>query len=907
MPMNNLFSPLITIYKALYLFAYDITGNYGISLVLLSLFTFIVLYPFTKKAQHIQNKEHRIQSVLGPQIESIKKHYSGREQYEQLQWLYRRYSYHPLYAIRSALGFIFQIPFLTTAYYMLSGLAEIQGVSWGLISNLGGQDQLLGGVNILPFVMTLVTVVYAFVMPGISKKERMQTIGIGVFFLVLLYTAPSALLIFWTCNLIWSLLDSLLSEKLAWIGEYIAENELAIHIIFALAVTAGLFVPIEIYIKNASQLWFELQDIGKYFFLDTLKYIFVLLIPYIICRNKQIKHTYLSILTGILLGVFLQSYIIGTDYGMFDGHKIQWEKYTLTGIINTIIWISCLGIPFHVFSKTKCNTQKLKRIVKPLIFFMITAQCITLLFILKDNLVKNVDFLEDGKAGILTTRSMYTVSDKDNIIVFLLDGFAADVFEEIQQKNPELLNEFKDFIYYPDTISSFGYTYYSLPEILTGMMYNPKDNYTDYISHAWSVTPYYRILREKNFAIDLYTSGRYVDKKAPIRNLNIETITLNYNTVEYFRALAWFRIVPHFLKFLYYQYQPDNLNTAVQNANSIPYKENDREFFIGLEKHFQINEGQNCLKFYHLNGMHGPYILDENVELVGEEKSNYYKQAVGSLAIVKKYIELMKRHNIYDYATIVILADHGTHNTIGSRPIFFIKPQNRSSIKLSFDHTPITVADLMPMIFSNKKDFNIDQPGIQANHGKRFFYYEDIKNKKFLRYEVQGPASNLESWKEVNEVQKSPVVDRDYRIGQVIDFSFDGNSQKYKGFGWKEKEDWAGTFMAENEAELILNITNTSDIKSNLILRVVGSAYLGGLKSRKVKVFANECFVGECEFDNKVTDINHTNNALPIPKALVNRHSPMRLRFLIEDPESFTRGKESNIAVMIEKCQLIKN
>ena len=176
MPMNNLFSPLITIYKALYLFAYDITGNYGISLVLLSLFTFIVLYPFTKKAQHIQNKEHRIQSVLGPQIESIKKHYSGREQYEQLQWLYRRYSYHPLYAIRSALGFVFQIPFLTTAYYMLSGLTEIQDVSWGIIPNLGAPDHLLNGINILPFVMTLVTVVYAFVMPGISKKERMQTV-----------------------------------------------------------------------------------------------------------------------------------------------------------------------------------------------------------------------------------------------------------------------------------------------------------------------------------------------------------------------------------------------------------------------------------------------------------------------------------------------------------------------------------------------------------------------------------------------------------------------------------------------------------------------------------------------------------------------------------------------------------
>ena len=63
--MYNLFSPLIGIYKALYLFAYDFTGNYGLALVLLSLFTFVVLYPFNKKAQQIQNKEHKPSQIHG--------------------------------------------------------------------------------------------------------------------------------------------------------------------------------------------------------------------------------------------------------------------------------------------------------------------------------------------------------------------------------------------------------------------------------------------------------------------------------------------------------------------------------------------------------------------------------------------------------------------------------------------------------------------------------------------------------------------------------------------------------------------------------------------------------------------------------------------------------------------------
>ena len=228
--MGIFFDFLIKIYKAIYLFAYDNTGNYGLALVLLSLFTYIVLYPFNKKAKLVQNKEYKIQSILVPQINAIKKQYCGHEQYEQLQWLYRRYGYHPLYAIRSATGLFLQIPFLTAAYYMLSGLVEIQGVSWGVIPNLGSPDHLLGGINVLPFVMTVVTVFYTFVIPKMSQKERLQTVAIGFFFLVLLYNAPSALIIFWSCNLLWSLLDTMLSGKLAWLGNWYYENELALVI-----------------------------------------------------------------------------------------------------------------------------------------------------------------------------------------------------------------------------------------------------------------------------------------------------------------------------------------------------------------------------------------------------------------------------------------------------------------------------------------------------------------------------------------------------------------------------------------------------------------------------------------------------------------------------------------------------
>ena len=67
--MQSIFYPLEQLYKFLYLSVYDITGDYGIALILLSLFIYIILFPFNQKAQQIQNAEREVQSIISPQIE----------------------------------------------------------------------------------------------------------------------------------------------------------------------------------------------------------------------------------------------------------------------------------------------------------------------------------------------------------------------------------------------------------------------------------------------------------------------------------------------------------------------------------------------------------------------------------------------------------------------------------------------------------------------------------------------------------------------------------------------------------------------------------------------------------------------------------------------------------------------
>jgi len=899
--MQNLFSPLEKIYKALYLFAYDLTGNYGLALILLSFFTFIVLYPFNKKAQQIQNKEHKVQAILAPQISEIKKQYSGREQYEQLQWLYRRYGYHPLYAIRSALGLLLQIPFLTAAYYMLSGLAEIQGVSWGMIPNLGSPDHLLGGINILPFVMTLVTVLYAFVMPGISKKERIQTVGIGVFFLILLYSAPAALLIFWTCNLIWSLLDSLLSEKLALVGEYVDENELALHVIFALSLTIGFLIPTEVYIKNVSQLWFNIKDILKFFLIDTARYVAILMLAYIICKRKKLRIVYLSILIGLLLGVFLQTHIISFDYGLFDGHEIEWDKYTKVGFVNTLIWLLCLIIPFLIFRSQKFDIVKIKRHVKPFAFTIVVVQCVALLMTLKNNpVLKDVTF-ESGKVGVLTTKDLYTVSSKDNIIVFLLDAFDAEVFEEIQRKDPKILNTFKDFTYYPDTTSSFGFTIYSLPEILTGRLFDPSSQkYPDFLNTAFENNKYYNVLKNNQYIIDLYTSGDFVSQSAPINNLITTKFVLDKEMVNKFSTLAKFRMAPHYLKRYYYKYDPNLQNSMIANKSIQMYRLDDIQFYQDLKQGLKIAKNGNRFNFYHLEGMHYPWVVDENMKpLKTGEKGTAYKAALGKLKIVNEFMGQMKKLHLYDNAAIAILADHGYNYALGRRPIFMIKQPNNHHERLTVSNRVTTVSDLLTIVCAR---FGVSTNSENYIKEVRNFYLED-KNGNFIKYAIQKGSHRQGAWNLIGRVEKYRGGDRSYRIGDVIDFSLNGNSSRYKGKGWKENPNIRYSDIAAFEADMNLHIVNGME-KEGCIFTIRAHPLLSmfNMPYKSLSLFANGIKVANWIFEKD----DFEKVSCKIPQKVLN-NGQLNLLFVVEVPESFAHDKDvnANAQFAIDKVQLV--
>jgi YidC/Oxa1 family membrane protein insertase len=198
---------------------YNFSGNYGVSLILLSVAVSTLLVPFAHIAEKLQRRERDIQKRMKPKMDEYRSVFKGYELHLYITNLYRYHHYHPLYALRGLIGLFIQLPFFLGAYAFLTKYTGINGVSFLFLSDLGSPDRLiqLGSIeiNLLPFVMTAVNLLSGYVYGvQITRSENISIVAIALVFLVILYNAPSGLLLYWTCNNLYNLGKNILYRQI---------------------------------------------------------------------------------------------------------------------------------------------------------------------------------------------------------------------------------------------------------------------------------------------------------------------------------------------------------------------------------------------------------------------------------------------------------------------------------------------------------------------------------------------------------------------------------------------------------------------------------------------------------------------------------------------------------------------
>ena len=207
-------SPLELLFEVIFSVANRIIGNAGISIIFLSLAVNFLVLPLYKRADELQAEERDIQAKMASRIKHIKSTFKGDERFMMLQEYYRINHYKPIYALKSSVSLLLQIPFFIAAYNLLSGMQSFQGMKFGFIEDLGKEDAMfmIGNfpVNVLPILMTLINIVSGIIYTkGHPLRAKIQVYGLAAVFLVLLYHSPAGLVFYWLLNNVFSLVKNI--------------------------------------------------------------------------------------------------------------------------------------------------------------------------------------------------------------------------------------------------------------------------------------------------------------------------------------------------------------------------------------------------------------------------------------------------------------------------------------------------------------------------------------------------------------------------------------------------------------------------------------------------------------------------------------------------------------------------
>lgn len=835
--------PIECVYKAAYLFFYNYVHDYGIALICLSLFTYCLTHPLQNWAAKLQHAEKELQEVLSAQIAKIKSQYDGVERHNALKRLYKRYGYHPIMAVRSAIGVGMQIPFLMAAFYMLSELPDLDGVKWFFLENLKEPDRLFYGINVMPFVMTLINILSAVTTEGFSRKDIKQAGLVALVFLILLYDAPSALLVYWTMNNLISLgtniLQRFLGSNLYTIKKCTcdiftklirAEDKVYLVIIWAFIWTIGFWVPLDIFFRNTEEFWFGINDIFHWLILINVVVSVIAIVMVRLIKTKNILNVVGYVFFVLLLDVCIQSYMLNVSYGVLDGRSIDWGSYGSYGLYNALLWAGIIFVPLLLLFKFKLQ-QIVQCCAKVSVMLLIIQGTGLLYYVTSTDCIR-----ARHESAIVTTRGLLDFSQDENIIVIILDTFDSSYMQELLNSDygDTVRSVFKDFTYYPDTVGMYPTTKGAVPHIMTGRQYRNEVPYNEYIENAYEDNPLYNSLKNKDYIVEGYSLSYFY----PTNNPMFSNVEYGYYQISNkdkffidFYKLLMFRTAPHCLK-PYLLSATEDFDSYKGHEDKQLYLWNNGFFYTKLKKErVSTSKKSKNFKIYHLKGVHPPYDSNETFEMNGE-KYNRLDALKSCVTLTAEFFEQLRKNGIYDASTILVLADHG-NKELSQNPLFLIKNKNEKH-KLKVSDKQFSYSTLQEIFLGilDGKSVKENDIGVQD---REFYYYnwDDSWDAKFLpvikNFKCTGNASDLNSFQYTGI--KYGVFDNNYALGNEIDFSIMDN-MKYFIYGFSGAESWGAWSCARRAVmEFIVGDINY-DLRLNL-------DYIIFNRNQRIKVVVN--------------------------------------------------------------------
>jgi YidC/Oxa1 family membrane protein insertase len=178
-------------------YLYHLTNSYGVAIILFTIVIYSLFFPLKWRSSKAMKKAQK----LAPKMKELQEKIKGMKQNDprlkelQMDQLRLMKEGNPL---GGCLPLLIQMPFLFALYRAITISLDFRQASFLWIPDLSAAEPYL--IHILPILMTGTMVVLQLVTPAPSAdplQRKMMAIGMPIFMLYILWSAPSGLVLYW--------------------------------------------------------------------------------------------------------------------------------------------------------------------------------------------------------------------------------------------------------------------------------------------------------------------------------------------------------------------------------------------------------------------------------------------------------------------------------------------------------------------------------------------------------------------------------------------------------------------------------------------------------------------------------------------------------------------------------------
>ncbi len=199
---------------------HNISGSWGVAIILLTLVIRTVLWPLQSKAQSSMKR----MGLLAPKMKELQEKYKDDPQKQQMEVMkmYREYGVNP---VGGCLPMLLQIPIFFAFYSVLQNAAELRGQGWLWVKDLSISDTIytfnfpfslpiMGNdfdLNPLPLIMGVTMILQMKLTPQPATMDKSQKIMMSImpfFFLFISYNFAAALSLYWATQNLYAIFQT---------------------------------------------------------------------------------------------------------------------------------------------------------------------------------------------------------------------------------------------------------------------------------------------------------------------------------------------------------------------------------------------------------------------------------------------------------------------------------------------------------------------------------------------------------------------------------------------------------------------------------------------------------------------------------------------------------------------------